>query len=253
MKTQIGINSTNGYVFNIESKQLEKYEFINVRFTFSDCDTIVHECLLGGISKTLYGDFNVYANNLDFEQEKVLPKENVDICNYRLRNTLPLVDKNGKYYTFAFVDGQAKEIPAQNIEICYNRNQFAVYDGTEYYQSAKDVYIHNDYIIKENDGTERIIKSAKTLTALTPEQMDAVEMLSNAFAVARNCGLFIAYDRYDCIKVYNRNNIEDIRSDYDIYENEGEVDIYQFGMNVPNSGISFINDDDKVCATFKKS
>ena len=90
-----------GYIFNQETKQLESYELISIRFKFTEGNK-TYKCLVAGIEKEIVTPFlKVYKTKEDFERENY---SNPFIVGFNVVNengySICREDSNGDYYSF---------------------------------------------------------------------------------------------------------------------------------------------------------
>lgn len=205
MTNKINIQE-RGYVFNEQSGKLEAYEFKCANFKLG-CNTIEYHCLLGGVETTFETDkeLRVFENEESFKVNQPMPQS--FFSDWKAERLLPNYRNEPK--TWGFIDGQAIEVDRNEVLLSVNAdNDVVVVDGTKYYRTREDVYKWNGIIVKDADGTERVVDCIAKKFALNEEQQALLTKLEETFKKLNESGVKLAYDCEQCeIVALNINNV----------------------------------------------
>ena len=211
MKSTIKIAPKQGYVFNETSGKLESFEFIRCVFALSEDIPMTTYCKLGGIDAEIQGDFAVYDCENSFKANLITKW--VEAPKWWINQILPNYMSNGKCWTFLNGRAELCDITSEMIE--FADNKYSIVSGQIYYKCESDVYKFHDIVVKNADGSERIVESIATKMKFTPSQMSAIYDLQKAIEKVKELGIRLSYDvDYGIINAYN-SAIGDIISDYD--------------------------------------
>lgn len=240
MARQIYVSFKNGYLFNNESKKLEYFQFEKVEFNF-DGD-VKYYGKLGGVDVVL-DDVLLYESEERFKQgQDCTKKETISDNDYYFRKM-----------SWVFRDGKAIPTPQDEKYVATMRYQIALANGERAYESSEEAYDFNDIVVKEADGTERVIECAASKCKLTETQELYLTQLASLIEGMEKENLGFIYDERDGkVKVINKTRIERIETDCDRYDAcEGWSDIQN--MYVPTAiNCSYTHDDVFVNAKFKE-
>lgn len=241
------VKASEGYLFNETSKKLEKYELIKIEFTLDDNTPTRYFCKLGGIETMIETDNLLLFNDEDMFKRGLFAPSKDAIDKYQLNRILPT---HGVGLTWAFEDGMAIEVDAKTIGLTYQDYKTFISSGRKYYASKDEVFQYNDYIVKESDGTERVVVSPATKMALSDAQNELVDKFNALVVEMRQAHLDFIYDSsYGKVKVVNLTHAKSMNVDYYDHDNGGiPVDDFLVDTNI---GCSYTNDDDAVIIEFK--
>ena len=212
MKETIKVAPKQGYVFNEMSGKLESFEFIRCVFALNEDIPMTTYCKLGGVDAELQGDFAVYDGENSFKINSRI--EWSDANFWKLDQLLPNHRRNkGKCWTF--INGRADYVDVINELIEYADSKFSLVSGRTYYTRESEVYKFNDIIVKNADGSERIVESIATKMKFTPSQMSAIYDLRKAIEKVKGLGIRLGYDVESGIMDAYNSAIGDVISDYD--------------------------------------
>lgn len=238
---EIYLNTKDGYVFNTESKQLEKCELIGVIFTLSEESPISYACKLGGVETTIIEDQEhplwMYLDEEHYKTGHAI--ERVYMKN-TIQKVLPYtLDEQNNPKVWVFEMGEAKQICAKDILMRYTfKDGKCEVMGIKCYESREDVYRHNDFIVKEDDGSERLVECIASKMKLTEEQCAIIKELEDVLQRTKDVGLRLFHDEYnETLWAYNVLNTEQCISVYSSdagdYSDFERVD--DFGISVKSS------------------
>lgn len=212
MKSTIKIAPKQGYVFNETSGKLESFEFIRCVFALSEEIPMTTYCKLGGVDAELQGDFAVYDCENSFKVNRKV--EWSEVRNWELGQNFPNYNRNdGKCWTF--INGRAELIDITSEMIEFADNKYSIVSGQIYYRDESEVYKFQDIIVKNADGSERIVESIATKMKFTDAQMSAIYDLQKAIEKVKELGIRLSYDvDYGTMDAYN-SAIGDVISNYD--------------------------------------
>lgn len=241
------VKANDGYLFNETSKKLEKYELIKIEFTPDDDTPTRYFCKLGGIETMIETDNLLLFNDEDmFKRGLFVPSKDA-IDKYQLCRILPVHDAG---LTWAFEDGMAVEVDAKTIGLTYQDNKTFISSGRKYYASKDEIFKYNDYIVKEADGTERVVVSPATKMALTDEHKSLLDKFNALVDEMRKADLTFVYDEpYGRIKVANLANVKSFDIDYSD-GTDGRIVVDDFLVNTAIC-CSYTTDDYGVVVSFK--
>lgn len=211
MKSTVKIAPKQGYVFNETSGKLESFEFIRCVFALSEDIPMITYCKLGGVDAELQGDFAVYDCENSFKTNIAI--QWVEAPIWRINQILPNYKSNGECWTF--INGRAELVDITSEKIEFADNKFSLISGQIYYRNETEVYKHHDIVVKNADGSERIVESIATKMKFTASQMSAIYDLQKAIEKVKGLGIRLSYDvEQGIINAYN-SAIGDVISDYD--------------------------------------
>lgn len=241
MSKQVFISFKNGYLFNNESRKLEYFQFEKAEFSFHNGE-VKYFGKLAGVDVVL-DDVLLYESEERFKQgQDYTNKESISDGEYRLRKM-----------AWVFRNGKAIPTPQDEKYVATKRYQIALANGERTYESSEEAYDFNDIVVKESDGTERVVACAASKCKLTDIQNLYLKQLEDLVAGMEKENLGFIYDERDGkVKVINKTRIEIIETDCDRYDAcEGWADIQN--MYVPTAiHCSFTHDDEFVNAKFKE-
>lgn len=211
MKSTIKIAPNQGYVFNEASGKLESFEFIRCVFALSEDIPMTTYCKLGGIDAELQGDFAVYDCENSFKANLIIKWVEAPI--WWINQILPNYKSNGKCWTFN--NGRAELIDITSEMIEFADNKYSIVSGRIYYKYESEVYKHHDIVVKNADGSERIVESIATKMKFTPSQMSAIYDLRKAIEKVKGLGIRLGYNGESGIMDAYNSAIGDVISDYD--------------------------------------
>lgn len=190
MKSTIKIAPKQGYVFNETSGKLESFEFIRCVFALSEDIPMITYCKLGGADTELQGDFAVYDCENSFKANLIIKWVEAPI--WRINQILPNYKSNGKCWTFNNGRAELVDITSEMIE--FADNEYSIVSGQIYYKWESDVYKYHDIVVKNADGSERIIESPATKMKFSDAQKSAISELKKAIEKATELGITLTYD-----------------------------------------------------------
>lgn len=212
MKETIKIAPKQGYVFNETSGKLESFEFIRCIFALSEDIPMTTYCKLGGIDAEIQGDFAVYYCENSFKINRKV--EWSEARNWELGRIFPNYNRNdGKCWTFLNGRAELCDITSEMIE--FADNKYSIVSGQIYYKCESDVYKYHDIIVKNADGSERIVESIATKMKFTPSQMSAIYDLRKAIEKVKGLGIRLSYDVESGIMGAYNSAIGNVIADYD--------------------------------------
>lgn len=241
------VKASEGYLFNETSKKLEKYELIKIEYTLDDDTPTRYFCKLGGVATMIEDNrLPLFHNEDEFKRGNSIPSKDA-IDKYQLHRILPT---HGSGLTWAFEDGMAIEVDAKTIGLTYQDDKTFISSGRRYYSNKEEVFMYNDYIVKEADGTERVVVSPATKMALSDEHKLLVDKFNALVVEMRQAHLDFIYDSsYGKVKVVNLTHAKSMNVDYYDADYDGvPVDDFLVDTNI---SCSYTNDEDTVIIEFK--
>ena len=241
MEREVYVNFENGYVFNDASGKLEYFQFEKAEFSFQDCK-VKYYGKLGG-KEVVLDKLEMYKTEEMFREGRVYKDAELKITEFNIES---------RGLVWVFRGGKAIRIPDDEKYIAVSRWEFYLASGEKAYKSAEDVYDNNNYIVKDSDGTERIVECAASKCKLTEIQELYLAQLAALIEGMEKENLGFIYDERDCkVKVINQTRIERIEMDCDRYDAcDGWTDIKD--MYVPTKiRCYYTHDDEYVNAKFK--
>ena len=236
-----------GFVFNEDTNKLESYEFVSAEFSFAN-NTIVYHCKLGGKDAEIHdGGLRVYESTDKYEQGiEAMP---YTIADYRFRD-LNVNTSTGTAWVFK--NGEAIEKSVDDIVFVLDSNtNLSVKDGTRLYKTREDVFMHNDYVMIDEQGVEHVIESVATKMRMTEEQMVLIQNLKEAIDALSSKNIRLWYDTdNERLLAYNYNNYEDAYVGYAPDMDEYYTSVYEFHETIDFLG--YIGCDDTLGMKFKK-
>lgn len=241
----------DGYLFNTESKKLEKFEVIKVHTTLAEDSCATYECKLGGvnakITATPQDNIAVYASEEDYQKGNVMQMNN--IC---ATDATKVYTRNGEYWVFE--NGTAKEIDINALAVTFEKGVgFYNTERKKFYASREDVYKHNDYIVKEADGSERVVECLANKVAPNKEQRELLNELASLIDKMKDNNMVLVYSTEDCqFFAYNKEKAEEFNIAYN--DEKGWEDyekVAEFGVPV-GCTINYIYSEDEVFMKFKE-
>lgn len=241
------VKASEGYLFNETSKKLEKYELIKIEYTLDDDTPTRYFCKLGGVATMIEDNrLPLFHNEDEFKRGNSIPSRDA-IDKYQLHRILPT---HGAGLTWAFENGMAIEVDAKTIGLTYQDDKTFISSGRRYYGNKEEVFMYNDYIVKEADGTERVVVSPATKMALSDEHKLLVDKFNALVVEMRQAHLDFIYDSsYGKVKVVNLTHAKSMGVDYYDHDYDGvPVDDFLVDTNI---SCSYTNDEDTVIIEFK--
>ena len=239
---EIILTTNSGYVFNEETKKLEYFDYEKAVFNFESGKVYYHG-KLGGVHAVI--------ENSDRYRDEESFKRGARLGGGDMTFTIQGVQNCGLRYIFK--DGQATPIPNDyDYEVERSRWRVRLANGKRAYASMEEAYDFNDFIVKDNDGTERVIKCAASKVALTDDQRLFIKQFNDLVAGMEQYGIGFIYDQRDgMVKIINNNLIEKIEFDCDRYSDEGWSDIKNMYEGTELK-CSYTHDDEYINAKFKE-
>lgn len=237
----IYLNLNSGYVFNEETKKLEYFTYEKAVFNF-ESGRVVYYGKLGGVDADIIASER-YKDEESFKRGMV----------FGSKQTIRLDEVQRRGLRYIFKDGKALPIPNNyDYEIGTTYWSVKLANGERAYASMEEAYDFNDFIVKENDGTERVVKCAASKVALTDEQRVFIKQFNDLVAGIEQYGLGFIYDQRDgMVKVINKRLIDKIEFDCDRYSDEGWSDIKDMYEGT-DLKCSYTHDDEYINAKFKE-
>lgn len=198
------IITTDGYYFNEDSEKLEKFELIKVVTCMSEGACANYHCKLGGVSTILHEGpqeyIEIYENEEQYRLGTPMKKQEIPthfLCNEYFEGRV----------VWAFIGGKATMVEVPAICVTFEKGEgYYVTDGTKYYTTHEEVYKYNDYIVKEADGSERVVVCLANKMSLTPEQKVLVEEFQSLAKRMEDAKMKLEYDiEGNELIVYNAN------------------------------------------------
>jgi hypothetical protein len=239
MSRQVFISFKNGYLFNNESEKLEYFQFEKAEFSFHNGE-VKYFGKLAGVDVVL-DDVLLYESEERFKQgQDFTQKETISEGEYQMRKM-----------AWVFRNGKAIPTPHDEKYVATKRYMVELANGERAYESSEEAYDFNDIVVKEADGTERVVECAASKCKLTESQELLLARLTNLIECMEKENLGFIYDERDGqVKVINKTRIERIDTDCERYDAcEGWADIQN--MYVPTAiHCSYTHDDYFVNAKF---
>lgn len=235
------IITTDGYYFNEESEMLEKFELIKVVTCMSEGACANYHCKLGGVPTILHEkpqeNIEIYENEEQYRSGVPMKKQEIPdhfLCNQYFEGNV----------VWAFIGGKATMVEVPTICVTFEKGKgYYVADGTKYYTTCEEVYKYNDYIVKEADGLERVVKCLASKMALTPEQKALVEEFKSLVERMEDAKMKLEYDiEGNELIAYNGHN--PLTVTYYGDDESGE-DVTMFSETLMRN-LGYISCDDKV-------
>lgn len=201
-----------GYIFNQETKQLESYELINIRFKFTE-DNKTYKCLVAGVEKEIVTPFlRVYKTKEDFERENY---SELTIVGFNVVDedgcSISREDSNGDFFSWEYVNGEAVHQKINDLEFVYENSRLDIFDKSrKFYATKEELYKHHNYTIIEADGTQKEVVCLAKKLELTKEQQLLVEEYEDLMSRMSEARITTIVD-YDGDHTYfvNRENIKE--------------------------------------------
>jgi hypothetical protein len=227
MKEKMNIVLANGYVFNKDTQKLESFTIKCVKANFTR-GIVAYDCVLGGEDTTIVNDdLKVYYTDHHFERGKFVDASslsNFDSLFYRTFDcSCHKVD--GVHMTWIFKDGAAEFTSVPEINFSIEMSNGAVESvkadvDIRFYETREAVYAHNDYIVKEADGSMIVHKSPATLLSLNDEQMKSVENIRAEIKKLIDSGVRLFFDQEDWrLRAVSATHLDKIEP-WDDYDSE---------------------------------
>lgn len=238
---EIQINPNDGYVFNEQSEKLEFFKYEKAVFNF-ESGIVKYFGKLGGVDSEITNAMR-YKSEEDFKRG-ITTNDTQTIKEEWLQR---------KGLRFIFKDGKAEEI-SQDADYEMGKSIWKVQlaNGERAYNSIEEVYDFNDIVVKDEDGTERVVKCAAKKVELTDKQKMLVEQFNELVSSMVQEGIgFIHDESSGDIMVINKELIKCIEVDCERYSDEGWTDILR--MYKPTKlSCAYCNDDLYVNAEFSE-
>lgn len=244
------IATKNGYYFNEESNKLESFEIKRVIFTLKEDSLVKYECKLGGVDTTLESvALPIYATKEHFETDIKIELQTPRRCASISR----IIPKDGKVW--GFKNGQAYSVLSHDIELCATMGEdgvltYSSLNGEEYYNSREDVFQNNDYIIKNADGTEQLVKCTASKMTFSEHQLAIIKELEEVLAKCKESKINFIVDTYnEDLVAYNSANNNGVRVSYYDDNDPHYTNVDKFGTPIKAS-MMFSGEYDIVVAHF---
>lgn len=194
----------------------------------------------------------LYASVTDYEKGKTVTAIKPEL-NALIPGCYELVKQEDdtkffKKFYWAMVDGEPEKVYINAKRIQFDAKTRQATDITlpaEFYSSREECIRWNDINIVEADGTKRVQKSIRRSLMLTDEQKAIIGEISAAFAKAREAGIRIGYNSYDCAwYALNVTEVKDATFNYygDVDEEYRIEDAWNnYRVNIPDP--YYINDE----------
>lgn len=250
----IKIQRNDGYVFNSNNGQLEKYEFISCKFNFKG--SVQYKCKLGGVETTIEDeDLKVYENESVYKENVPLPPSNFDFDDVMNRSYKfhPKWNSDGMPYAWEYKNGDAVLVDISGITFTAIGDGSIKKDGNnQIYESHSQVFDFHDLVIKAEDGSIKVRKSPASKLAFNDEQKALMEELHIVFQKLAAANVEILYNDDDA-KLYAvpMDNIQIL----DAWDNgNGPYTQIQDMVEPINSPkiLTFNSDDSGLLAIFKE-
>ena len=188
--------------------QNNQYIFINNKLVFFN----IYRCCYSNNKYILVYKTNENSDSIIIDEDKLITYNSEE--DYFNNNPSPMLE----FYTSRFdnikdtdsadilyyvEDNQLKslDVSSGNFEFSIKYEEKGVIG---YFENPNVDYCYSEGLAKaainttvvEKDGSEHIIKGIGNCLMLTPNQIDVVEQLMQAFNNCVNAGVFISYDRY---------------------------------------------------------
>ena len=223
MSKQVFISFKNGYLFNNESQKLEYFQFEKAEFSFHNGE-VKYFGKLAGVDVVL-DDVLLYESEERFKQgQDCTHKESISDGEYQMHKM-----------AWVFRNGKAISTPHDEKYVATKRYKVELANGERAYESSEEAYDFNDIVVKEADGTERVVECAASKCKLTETQELYLAQLFALVECMEKENLGFIYDARDGkVKVINTARIEKIEIDCGRYDAcEGWADIQN--MYVPTA------------------
>jgi hypothetical protein len=212
-----------GYYFNEKTEKLEKYELIKAEFTLTEDELIRYYCKLGGTETVIdSNDLVVYRSEECFKSG--------DRCPLVKMSDIHIPTKKSDW---AFRNGKAEQVDMTTVGFTLDNHGVRVASGEKFYATPTDVYKHNDYIVKEADGSERKVVSIASKMALNDKQKALLGEFEELISKMKEANLDLVYDTEECsLAVFNYENAVEKANSYDSYEDDGYTAVDDFAVFV---------------------
>lgn len=250
MKITMNLANKNGYIFY--NGKLQWFEFVEAIVDFNR-GLVQYTCKLGGELCTLMMSEcpEVYESEEHYKSKSPLTLATIEWTGAlgRVFNASTRKDMNesGECKLWQVENNVPIEVDAPKANFLYKNGKWRLeiqYVGKgKFFNSREQAQMYCDLIIVEEDGTERIEKSAASRMLLNDEQKEAIQAIKTAIEDANKKGVILLFDR-DCDDIYafSKKEMEKWEIDCRDYRNtESRVDctdlLEDVGMNMYSTNL----------------
>lgn len=250
MKTTMNLANKNGYIFH--DGKLQWFEFAEALVDFNS-GQVQYVCKLGGEERMLIMSEcpEVYESEEHYKSKSPLTLATIEWTGAlgRVFNASTRKDMNesGECKLWQVKNNEPIEVDAPKANFLYKNGKWRLeiqYVGKgKYFNTSEQAQMYCDLIIVEEDGTERIEKSAAGRMLLNDEQKDAIQAIKTAIEDAKQKGVILLFDREcDDIYAFSEKEMEKWEIDCRGYSNtESRVDytdlLEDVGMNIYSTNL----------------
>ncbi len=226
MKTTMNLANKNGYIFH--NGKLQWFEFVEALVDFNN-GQVQYVCKLGGEECMLIMSEcpEVYESEEHYKSKSPLTLETIEWTGALGRvfnaSTRKNMNESGECKLWQVTNNEPIEVDAPKANFLYKNGKWRLeiqYVGKgKFFNSREQAQMYCDLIIVEEDGTERIEKSAASRMLLNDEQKEAIQAIKTAIEDAKKKGVTLLFDR-DCDHIYAFSQKE---------MNEWEIDCRDYG------------------------
>lgn len=210
----MNLANKNGYIFY--NGKLQWFEFVEALVDFNR-GLAQYTCKLGGELCTLIMSEcpEVYESEEHYKSKTPLTLAAIEWTGAlsRVFGTYAKMEINesGECKLWQVENNVPIEVDAPKANFLYKNGTWRLeiqYVGKEkFFNSSEQAQMHCDLIIVEEDGTERIEKSAASRMLLSDEQKEAIRTIKTAIENAQRIGVKLLFDR-ECDDIYAFSSLE---------------------------------------------
>lgn len=250
MKTTMNLANKNGYIFH--DGKLQWFEFAEALVDFNS-GVVQYVCKLGGEERMLImSEYpEVYESEEHYKSKSPLTLATIEWTGAlgRVFNASTRKDMNesGECKLWQVKNNEPIEVDAPKANFLYKNGKWRLeiqYVGKgKFFNSREQAQMYCDLIIVEEDGTERIEKSAASRMLLNDEQKEALQAIKSAIKDAKKKGVILLFDREcDDIYAFSEKEMEKWEIDCRGYrDNESRVDytdlLEDIGMSIYSTNL----------------
>lgn len=250
MKTTMNLANKNGYIFH--DGKLQWFEFVEALVNFND-GQVQYVCKLGGEECMLIMSEcpEVYESEEHYKSKSPLTLATIEWTGAlgRVFNASTRKDMNesGECKLWQVKNNETIEVDAPKANFLYKNGKYRLeiqhVGKGRYFNTCEQAQMYCDLIIVEEDGTERIEKSAASRMLLNDEQKEAVQAIKTAIEEANKKGVILLFDREcDDIYAFSKKEMEKWEIDCRGYrDTESRVDytdlLEDVGMNIYSTNL----------------
>lgn len=229
----MNLANKNGYIFH--NGKLQWFEFVEALVDFNS-GVVQYICKLGGEECMLIMSEcpEVYESEEHYKSKSPLTLETIEWTKALGRvfnvSTRKEMNESGECKLWQVKNNEPIEVDAPKANFLFKNGKWRFeiqYVGKEkFFNSREQAQMYCALIIVEEDGTERIEKSAASRMLLNDEQKEVIQAIKTAIEEANKKGVILLFDREcDNIYAFSKKEMEKWEIDCrDYRDNESRVD-----------------------------